>query len=376
MSRSRREVSRLCVLAVVAAALLAASCNDPKHGTVARGRVVVAEPADVAGPEDVVEDTLPATPALVECGRETVRVRGLDDVAALLVMDRSSSMATRDKWRLTQEAVGVALAAYDRHIRFGLLMFPQAADQCALEPEPDVQIDFETGPEIVQRMASSSTLRGTPTGSALEAARDILLDQVPDADHRVVILATDGGPSCPARCWMCTSPTTGGCADGACGACDDKYDCAVAEALNAVDDLADEGIPTYVIGIFRTDTAEGVLNEMATRGGTALGGASGGNLFYETTNGGDIARAMISIALGVDGCSAKLTPRDEAYDQIVVSVGDRALPRDAAHAQGYDLEEEGAGVRLFGAACLDAVDDEGGEVTVRYLCAPDADAGG
>ncbi|MFO0750687.1 MAG: vWA domain-containing protein [Myxococcota bacterium] len=301
---------------------------------------------------------------LVECGHQSATVSGLTDVAVMLVMDRSSSMARNGKWLQTQAAVEVALARYDAVIRFGLLMYPQVAGQCSVVAQPDVPLAYHTGALIADVARASDTLRGTPTGAALRAAGVLLRSDAPDADRRVVVLATDGQPTCPADCSSCTGDDEGDCVDGVCGQCGDDYACARAEALDAAGDLADSGIPTYVVGIEGSSEAADVLDAIARMGGTALPTGDGGPAYYATQNGDEVAQALMRIALGVDGCSAPLAPFDGPFVRMDVSIDGQPVAADPH--DGYGLTD--GGLRLFGASCLAAVGQR--SVTVTWWCEP------
>jgi|GEM_PF-2165557 len=372
-----RTVVRATICAgLVAALAVPGGCSDPKRGTlagtvapdtvVAGADVSIETPTDTDTSEDE-EDGASGVPELVPCGRQVLDLPGLEDVAALLVIDRSSSMAKDDKWSVTQDAIHTALSGgYDRHIRFGLLMFPRADGACDVGSSADVPLGLGNGDAIVSAMVQAPTLRGTPTGTALRAARDILLEEAPDADHRVVVLATDGAPACPSACWMCASEETGACTGGDCEACDSRFDCAVAEAIVAVDDLAAEGVPTYVIGILGSGSVAPVLDAFAVHGGTALGGAE--RDYYATSSGDELAAALIDIALDANGCAVALSPPDDGYAAMVVSTNGQTLPRDPAHAAGWDVDASGTTLRFYGSACLTAVDAPAETVLVTYLC--------
>jgi len=107
--------------------LLLLACGDPKHGRRA---------------SPVIE------PTWVVCGNAVATLSGYDDVAVLLVMDRSRSMSWDGKWGTTRGAVERALKTNSGLLRVGLLMFPRAADVCAVEATLDVPFAQDNGAAI------------------------------------------------------------------------------------------------------------------------------------------------------------------------------------------------------------------------------------
>lgn len=302
-------------LGALAAMVSLWACDDPKLGTVAR--------------------------PLRACGHQLVEVAGLSDVSVLLVMDRSRSMASGGKWNETRAAVDVALAGYDRYLRFGLLMYPTEAVSCDVAAVPDVPIALGNGGLIARTMAASDNLRGTPTGSALRAAAAILADD--PSPRRAVILATDGRPQCDSeRC--------------------DEFDveCAAVEAYDATDALAEAGVPVYVVGIRGSDEAADILSRIADIGQTAL---SGDTAYYDTASGDDVARALVDIAVGIDGCTAALDPHDGPYHHLAVTVDGAFVGNDAG--DGWTLVDDR--LHLNGSACL-ASPGETRSVEVTWFC--------
>ncbi len=372
-ARTRIRTALGAALAVSWLVLL--SCIDATQGRRALPGVIdTIAPEDTAEP-DVADDTTLPPPTTEWCGQERLDIAGLQDVAVLLVMDRSRSMSLDGKWAQTRAAVSVALDAYDEHLRFGLLLYPEVAAECPVAAVPQVDFAYQTGPAIADAMSDAGTAAGTPTGSALRAARQVLSERAGDADQRVVILATDGRPSCPTDCSVCVGPAVGGCSDGDCESCFDEDDCAIAESLAGVDQLAADGVPTYVVGIVGSYGIASVLQELALRGGTALGEAG----YYETNDGGDVAEALVDIAVGVDGCSATLEapptlgPSGGELLGMVVTVNGVTVPRDPEGLNGWRLDAEGTRLRLYGPACLGGVGDET-EVVVSYRCAVPAES--
>jgi len=258
----------------------------------------------------------------------------------LLVVDRSRSMAQGSKWAQTRAAVEVAVSAYDRYLRFGLLLYPSAEDVCdEVESVPAVPLAIGNGAAITDALADAQILRGTPTGAALRAAGD-LLDSDP-GEHRVVILATDGRPDCTAEGW------------------DDGAGLADSEAYDAANDLAESGIPVYVVGLPGSSSASAVLNRIADIGGTAKPGDSA---FYATTSGAEVAQALIDIALGVDGCTVLLDPPEDA---VTMSVWLDGVPLAQDPIAGWELADRR--LRLNGVACL-ATPGEAHKVDVTWHC--------
>lgn len=283
------------------------ACLDPLHGRVWHG--ADAKVGVVLPPER-------------ECGRQEAEIAGDVDVSVLLVLDRSRSMARGTKWAETRAAIDAAVGAYDRYLRFGLLLYPSAEDACAeVARELAVPVALDNAAAVSQALADAAILRGTPTGAALRAARDVMADD--PAGHRAVILATDGLPDCTAEGW------------------DDGSGLAAVEAYDATDALAESGVPVYVVGIEGSGDARPVLERIADIGQTARAGASS---FYETTGGDALARALVDIALDVEGCTIALDPHEDAA-RFSVALDGAPLP-----AGGYVVD--GDRLRVGEDACL------------------------
>jgi Mg-chelatase subunit ChlD len=328
-------------------AVVMLACADPRQGTVRKPGTVVTADADTAQESDTTAavDTAPEPIPLVECGRQLAEVAGRADASVLLVMDRSRSMAQGSKWAQTRAAVEVALSEYERYLRFGLLMYPTESDVCdAVDPRPDVPIALENGQAIASAMADAEILRGTPTGPALRAAAELFASDA--SPNRVVILATDGRPDCTGAGW------------------DNEGTASASEAYDAANDLAEGGIPVYVVGIQGSDSARAVLNRIAEVGGTAKPGATG---YYETNGGPEMAQALIDIALDVDGCMVTLDEHADAV-RMDVHVDGRAMGSDGVN--GWELVD--GRLRMNGTSCL-ALDGETHRVEVVWYCEP-ADA--
>ncbi|MCC6624526.1 MAG: VWA domain-containing protein [Deltaproteobacteria bacterium] len=309
-------------------ALLVIGCTEPRQGTVLRpGAAEVVAP----GPREV------------ECGRQRAALGGVVDASVLLVVDRSSSMATGSRWTETRSAIADAIGTHDRHLRVGLLLYPSGRDVCdQVEAEAAVPIALDTGEAIGAALASADIFRGTPTGAALRAAAELLAED--PGDHRVVILATDGRPDCTAQGW------------------DDGSGVAATEAFDAADALAEDGVPVYVVGIEGSAAARAVLNRLADIGGTARPGDVG---YYETTSGAELARALVDIALDVEGCSLRLDAHPEAVRMEV-----RLDGAPMAASDGWEVVDQR--LRVSGAACLTSP-GEVREVEVVWYCAEPAE---
>ena len=335
--------------------------SAPSETTTAdAGQEVLGDP-DV-GPPDIPEPDVPPEDdngfALPTCGDdEVVVVPPSPPATILLVMDRSGSMEG-EKWTQTKAAVGAVLGTHDANTRFGLLMFPSSS--CSVASSPHVGFGLGAGQPIVDAMQAEGTTGSTPTAKALDRARALLASD-PSPGPQVVILATDGKPNCTKSCAPC------GCALGCDFFCFNEDQCTEDEVFSAVDNLAGDGVPVYVVGMDGSSSAEDMLNEIAEAGGTALPGPV---KYYDTANGDELASALQAIAGSVDSCSSPLQIPPGAY-AIVVEIDGQTVDRDLQHANGWDLLE-GDVLQFYGDAC-DAAASDGADIEVTYLCkyAPD-----
>jgi Mg-chelatase subunit ChlD len=280
-----------------------------------------------------------------------------EGVAIQLVVDRSSSMSESGQWGELKSALSDLAAGLDDVIDFGLMLFPSPQalfnacipGQVVVEPQPNAGEAIRTALQI-------SPFGGTPTAMSLYAVRDVLL-AASSTVPKSVILATDGGPGCNSS--LDTRSCT--CIPGAfCGAAANCLD--DVRTLQAVRDLANQGIPTFVIGVPGTEAVVGLLDNMATNGGTAVEGHH-----YGVRNQEQLQAALRATSGSMAPCTYELPTTVTAASDLRVVLDGQVLDRDAQRQNGWDVVE-GATLAFFGSACAALRDGAGHMITGQYDC--------
>jgi hypothetical protein len=273
------------------------------------------------------------------------------------VLDRSGSMATSSKWTTIRTVVANTMSRIGPRAYFGAAVFPDPrSDNCA----PGIEVmsprlgdtpgsnDTSAFFTLATNLAASG---GTPTAATLTA----LLDPLSKLTAKTfVILATDGGPNCntSAACGVdacipnieqqpgCTA-TTNCCAS-------QPTQCLDANpTVQAIANLAAQGILTYVIGVPGSAPYAAVLDSMAQAGGTARASEP---LYYavDSTDQDAFTAALSSIAAQITAtCTLLLdqTPPDPSH--VNVYLDGVVVPQDPAN--GWTLS--GTTITLEGATC-------------------------
>jgi len=187
----------------------------------------------------------------------------------LIVLDRSGSMQLMDSWTNVVNAVTIVTAQLDWQVRFGLLLFPDGQQLCAMtSPFPEVPLADITAPQIAEALNSAAPDGGgTPTARALLYGFQHLLSLDDDSD-RFVILATDGAPNCSDDPGLTCA---GGCVSSVPGSCPMDEVCLDDQAVYGHVSWYHQnwGIPTYVLGMGEVIEDWGtVMSNTASHGGT------------------------------------------------------------------------------------------------------------
>lgn len=195
--------------------------------------------------------------------------------AMMIVLDRSSSMATNGKWTAAQQAIVKAIDAdaFD-NMHLGLMAYPAFSVQapaclwmaaqvsCGVSSIPQValqdsgtdKIKATSGPrkEIYAWLANhgpdNTATDASPGYDALDGAIKALQAHTVDG-KRLVLFITDGGFSCTSV----SSPTRPGYSDGLCPDWEHP-DTVVALLKKAYEDTA-KPVSTFVVGVPGSDSA-------------------------------------------------------------------------------------------------------------------------
>ena len=324
------------------------------------------------------------------------------DVNVLLVVDKSGSMKDTpdgfdsDKWTALRSALEAAFDETKAKISFGLELYPYSgksgqalSDSCQMPAGDAVVVPVQGGakaaPLILGALDDNPPEGGTPTAAALSRAYAYFKSGAGKAlkGEKYVLLATDGGPNCSAdesiSCGAasCTVNMDGLC-PGKLNCCDAKLDpegpskCLDdAASVQAVADLADAGIKTFVIGIPGTEAYADTLDALAAQSGvenpdappayfavSAKGGVDGlTSVFQRITTG-----LITSCRLQLEGEPPNINDVFVVIDGVLIKKGEADGWRESAPPTSPPTLE------IQGATC-DKLEAEGAEyINVSYGC--------
>ena len=330
----------------------------------------------------------------------------------MLVVDRSSSMNTDagngSRWWILQQALDDALSDIAARVPLGLTLFPSVGSGCEVtrgDDAIDVPVKLGTLSKILDTLSENppaKTNGGTPTTAALDRVLGYYTTGAGAKleGEKLVILATDGGPitcdedfahedwsgpGCPEE--KCVRNWEGDCPLGNC--CEDNgLSCLDEGTASILIQLAQVGIPTFVIGItstehensYGTQMLESVLDDFAVRGATArVTTPDNPYSYYRATDQGgfdELSHVFKSIAGKlVTECVLELVepPPDPALVNLYVDGS--LVPKHGADGKkndkdGWALEPDSASAKrlvIQGKDC-DVVKKGVQSIEVRYGC--------
>lgn len=273
----------------------------------------------------------------------------------VLVLDKSGSMAERfggpntdTKWNALRDSLRTTLPAVNDTMELGLLLYPVSLNQsCSSFVRPNPEPARRQVPTIIQALDDAMPAGGTPTADAIQAAANSLLTRRTASSARALVLATDGVPNCNSvlnpRACVCSS--TPPCSALAC--VDDE------RSVLRVANIADAGIPTYVIGIESSSAGSfEALDRMAVAGGRALPAMPGARRYYAATSSVELAQAFSSIRDQVARCTFLTSSVPNATGSIRVEANGVVVPFDPNGLMGWSWSDRPNGEVVFrGGAC-------------------------
>lgn len=307
------------------------------------------------------------------------------------VLDRSGSMAQDGKWSTIIQVIGQLVTALGPRVAVGAAVFPDPDIGASAPCAPGIEVFAPQlgnapagtpGPTALELLATLGHIvaeGGTPTAATLATLEPTLRGL---GGKTYVILATDGGPNCDpdVTCSItdCQPNIDGDCSIAPNSCCTDTTSAAAQQEANlncvdgqatiaAVQALASDGIPVYVLGIPGSEVYADLLDQVAQAGGTARTDDDGGALYYAVSSTAQAAfsAALSKIAATIAG-SCSLTLDNVPPDPTVVNVflDEQALPQ--AGPDGWTLE--GASVTLLGHSCQEVMDGDVLDVRVVAGC--------
>ena len=347
-------------------------------------------PQRVEGSEGIefdfdIADEPPPLGAVGYCGNQLIRTQN-SRRNLYFVVDRSSSMASElegseyNRFDSVRSALADVLVDVGYRVHYGAAVFPGSQGGCA--PGEEVfptqvgdSISFAAthtiGPVLgsfLSALEGGLGSSGTPLSPTLRAVTPTLTEL---EGETFVVLATDGHPNCnpEAVCgtdscyynmlsWEIAGRT-----------CDSTWNCCAAEdpilaeagvdgpiqcvdrdpTVEAIGDLAANGIRTYVIGLPDSFAFEPLLNEMAVVGGTAQEGKV---KYIPVTDAVTLDHELRRIGAEVAvSCDLELDAEPPDAGLVNVYLDAVALLQD--EVEGWTFLD-GQTIRIQGAAC-DAV---------------------
>jgi len=294
------------------------------------------------------------------------------------VIDRSGSMAAPmpdSPFNRSETARGVLvnlLRTIGHRVSYGAAAFPTTAnpDDCSpggqvFPPARGQLPPCEGGDDPLlddfrERLETLAPLGGTPTAATLRKLRP---DLVALEGETTVVLVTDGAPNCNVDevCGTdsCTHNIEGATLGGR--VCDAAFNCCdpsifgETAGAHCVDDdateaavlaLAEDGIPTYVVGMPGAEPYADLLGRLAVAGGTAR---PEGVPYYATADSAQLRDALYAIGTGVAiRCSIELDAPPADPGLVNVYFDGEVVASDPENGWTWDGE---ATIVVTGEAC-------------------------
>ncbi len=311
-------------------------------------------------------------------------------VNVVIVLDRSASMDTAlsateptTRWQAMREALKTALSAVEDKVAFGLKLFPDSSQDCAVT-QPGLAVNLAVGSssvaDIDQAIAAATPGGGTPIAEALKQVDDYFTTGAGAnlEGDRVVLLATDGAPNCNSAV-TCDSaacipniehpmvdPSINMC-QGDPGQCLDDT-----RAEQQVKALIAHGVKTAVVGIPGTEYTQykTILDKLGTAGGlsnpdpnfdyfpvSAASGVAG----LESTLANITANLIVS-------CRLQLTSEPPEMGLLNVVIDNNTVPQASTDGWSIDASTSPPTVVLSGTTC-DYMEQHGAQsVNITYGC--------
>ena len=297
------------------------------------------------------------------CGLKTFGLRMVPP-DLLIVLDKSGSMlelpdgtrCDRDpatlpmcepmtKWPQMTAAINSVVKQTENSIRWGLHLFPDDSDGCAVTATPIVEIAGVNATAVAAAMASLPASGRTPTRTAVVNA-GAYLAALPDQNPKYILLATDGSPNCAPAGNSTAMPDIDG-------------------AITAVKNVAGMGIPVFVVGIGNLPDAQATLTAMAIAGERPQ---APDPRYYPVSSTADLVAVLETIGGLIGKCSFGLgkTPPDPT--NIAVTGDGAKIPKDPTHMSGWDYGTGMTSIQIYGKWCDDAKSGKLKDVKAIFGC--------
>lgn len=328
------------------------------------------------------------------CGNEVIPV-DLKRPNLYFLLDVSGSMEDRigarlSKLQASKAAILRVAEVHGHRLNYGLATFPSSGDECA--PGREIFRTREGDALKCGEFVKGSTYRrfaravddirsagGTPLTPTLEALKR-KIRALPGPTS--IVLLTDGAPNCnpdarcdASECSLSLARVQIGdiqCSDRT-NCCDPRLTGDVVSdpgtfcldsraSVELVEELREDGIVTYVIGVPGAEIARDLMNDLAEAGGAPRSGAT---KYFDVRDEKELDDALAEIGVEVaQSCSLELeNPPTEAV-QLNVYLDGVVLPSRSQNGWGY----RNGKVTLLGESCARVHRGEVQEIRVVLGC--------
>lgn len=248
-----------------------------------------------------------------------------------------------ERWSSLTSAVNATLADAAGAVHFGLKLFSTPGSTgsyaaCTVDSGVEVPIAADTAATIAATIAATRPGNNTPTAAAITRATAYLAS-VADPYPKVILLATDGEPNCPA--------------DGTSQNPDLQGTLAAIRAARAA------GFDVYIVGI---GPSVGNLDSFAEAGGTGTA--------YAATSAEALAQALAAISRAVATCTFNLEKAPPDAGNVAVYLDRAVLDRDPVN--GWSYGGTSATIVLHGVSCDRVMSGQAHTLQVLFGCGASA----
>ena len=251
----------------------------------------------------------------------------------MMVLDRSGSMdtlisSTQTRWEALVASLQATLPQVDQRMQLGGLAFPSSnTDACTVPAVAGIWPARGNVPLLLSNLSALMPSGPTPTQSALQVASQVLRGRRASNSARALVLATDGEPTCTAN--------------------------PLDDVLLELSRAADDGIPTYVIGIADDPSLRPSLQAMALAGTRPRAGAQG---FYSAQSATELQLAFRTVRDQVGACSFLTSSVPDSDGGIRVTFDGVDVPVDQGGTGGWRWTDRDNGeLVLVGPVCDRAI---------------------
>ena len=246
----------------------------------------------------------------------------------VVVLDRSSSMGQPvtpggfdQKWLTIVDALGDVAETYMNRVQFGLMLVPGEQRECDagnmnIMPSPN------SGKNFYEYLQNTTPGGASPMADSVDAARAYFNSAPVNPYGRYVLLTTDGIPTC--------APLG---------------EDAVDYTVDAIRDLRNMGIKTFVLGYATSADDYDGLDDMAAAGGTGA--------HVPATSASDLLNKLEEITAELSQVKCEYTLSSGPNDplDLVVTIGGASIPYSPDHTNGYDYDPNSQKLTFHGSAC-------------------------